>query len=263
MKLSGVAFHGVDNSLIPDALDTLPRAAKRLMEVLRKGTPTSPSSTPRSWSLDSCLSPKAFTGNKLDPSQVGGTEFYVTKLEDPFDPRSSVALTEEKMTLPSDIAFRSVGYKSVALPGFAEAGIHFDEKRGVIKNDGLGRAIQLPTDTGSSIEAQPLALPGVYCAGWVKNGPTGVIASTMRDAFITGDAVVQDWLSGAPFLGPPANGTPGGWAAVSADIGALSNQVVTWDQWRQIDRAERERGAEKGKERDKFTNVGDMLNSIT
>ncbi|GFP58196.1 probable NADPH:adrenodoxin oxidoreductase, mitochondrial [Trichoderma asperellum] len=263
MKLSDVAFHGVNNSLIPEALDTLPRAAKRLMEVLRKGTPTSPSNTPKSWSLDSCLSPKAFVGSRLNPSHVGGTEFYVTKLEDPFNPRSSVVLTEETMTLPSDIAFRSVGYKSVALPGFAEAGIHFDEKRGVIKNDGVGRAIQLPTDTGSSIETQPSALPGVYCAGWVKNGPTGVIASTMRDAFITGDAVVQDWLSGAPFLGSSANGTAEGWAAVSADVGALSNQVVTWDQWRQIDQAERERGSEKGKERDKFTDVGDMLNSIT
>ncbi|KAM0516142.1 hypothetical protein ACHAPE_005765 [Trichoderma viride] len=206
---------------------------------------------------------QAFVGSKLEPSHVGGTEFYVTKLEDAFNPRSSVALTEETITLPSDIAFRSVGYKSVALPGFAEAGIHFDEKRGVIKNDGLGRAIQLPADASNSVQVQPSALPGVYCAGWVKNGPTGVIASTMRDAFITGDAVVQDWLSGAPFLGSSANGMAGGWAAVSADIGALSNQVVTWDQWRQIDRVERERGLEKGKERDKFTNVGDMLNSIT
>ncbi|KAM0247101.1 hypothetical protein ACHAQJ_009979 [Trichoderma viride] len=262
MKLAGVAFHGVDNSLIPTALDTLPRPAKRLMEVLQKGTPASPSSSPKSWSLDSCLSPKAFIGNKLNPARVGSTEFYVTNLEDPSNPRSSAALTEDTMTLPSDIAFRSVGYKSVALPGFADVGIQFDEKRGIIKNDGLGRATRLPTDPGQSLETQPLALPGVYCAGWVKRGPTGVIASTMRDAFITGDAVVQDWLSGAPFLGLSASGTAGGWEAVNADIGVQSDQVVTWDRWRQIDRAERARGLIKGKERDKFINIGDMLDSI-
>lgn len=262
MKLTGVAFHGVDNSLIPTALDTLPRAAKRLMEVLRKGTPASVHDSPKSWSLDSCLAPKAFIGNTLNPSVVGSTEFNVTKLEDPFNPKSSVALTGETMTLPSDIAFRSVGYKSVALPGFAEAGIHFDEKRGIIKNDGQGRALQSQTDLGQSPETQPLSLPGVYCAGWVKRGPTGVIASTMMDAFTTGDAVIQDWLSGAPFLGSSANGAAQGWEAIKADAGVHTDQVVTWDRWRQIDQAEKAQGLARGKEREKFTSIRDMLGSI-
>ncbi|KAH6607904.1 ferredoxin-nadp+ reductase [Trichoderma cornu-damae] len=262
MKLSGVAFHGVDDTLIPTALDALPRAAKRLMEVLRKGTPASASSSPKSWSLNSCLSPKAFVGNKQNPSLVGGTEFYVTKLGDPFDPQSSVALTEDAVTLPSDIAFRSVGYKSVALPGFAELGIRFDEKRGIINNDGSGRATHLPTDPGEALETQPLPLPGVYCAGWVKSGPTGVIASTMRDAFMTGDAVVQDWLSGAPFLSSSANGAAEGWGAVKADVGAQGDRVVTWDQWRQIDQVERAQGQARGKEREKFTSIREMLDSI-
>ncbi|RFU72671.1 ferredoxin-nadp+ reductase [Trichoderma arundinaceum] len=262
MNLSGVAFHGVDNSLMPAALDTLPRPAKRLMEVLRKGTPTYPSDSPKSWSLDSCLSPKSFIGNKQNPARVGSTEFYVTNLEDPFNPQSSVALTEEITTLPSDIAFRSVGYKSIALPGFTEVGIQFDEKRGIIKNDGLGRATQRPNGLDEPREAQLLPLPGVYCAGWVKRGPTGVIASTMRDAFITGDAVVQDWLSGALFLGSPANGIAGGWEALKADVGAQADQVITWDQWRQIDRVERAHGQARGKEREKFTSIRDMLGSI-
>ncbi|KAL7785252.1 hypothetical protein V8C37DRAFT_394427 [Trichoderma ceciliae] len=262
MNLPGVAFHGVDNSLIPKALDALPRAGKRLMEVLRKGTPASASDSPRSWSLNSCLSPKAFIGNKLNPSLVGGTEFYVTKLQDPFNPQSPVALTEETTTLPSDIAFRSVGYKSVALPGFAEVGIQFDERRGIIKNDGLGRATQSPPNLSEPPETQPYPLPGVYCAGWVGRGPTGVIASTMRDAFITGDAVVQDWLSGAPFLGTSASGTAEGWVAVKADAGVQTDQAVTWGQWRQIDQAERVQGMARGKGREKFTNVRDMLGSI-
>lgn len=262
MNLSGVAFHGIDDSLIPPALDKLPRAAKRLMEVLRKGTAAQVSETPKSWSLDSCLSPKAFVGDKRNPSRVGSTEFYVTKLEDPFSPQSSVALTEETRTLPSDIAFRSVGYKSVPLPGFAEVGIQFDEKRGVIRNDGLGRATQVLPGLSEPSGTPPITLPGVYCAGWVKRGPTGVIASTMRDAFMTGDAVVEDWLSGAPFLNHPAEGKAGGWDAVKADVGAQADQVVTWDQWRQIDQAETARGATRGKPREKFTSVRDMLGTL-
>ncbi|TFA97499.1 putative NADPH:adrenodoxin oxidoreductase [Trichoderma ghanense] len=262
MNLPGVAFHGIDNSLIPPALDKLPRAAKRLMEVLRKGTAARVPDSPKSWSLDSCLSPKAFVGDNQDPSRVGSTEFYVTKLQDPFNPQSSVALTEETRTLPSDIAFRSVGYKSVPLPGFAEVGIQFDEKRGVIRNDGLGRATQVPPGQSEPSGTPPITLPGVYCAGWVKRGPTGVIASTMRDAFLTGDAVVEDWLSGAPLLNHPAEGTAGGWEAVKADVGGQADQVVTWDQWRQIDQAETARGATRGKPREKFTSVREMLSSL-
>lgn len=262
MKLSGVAFHGADNSLIPAALDTLPRATKRLMEVIRKGTSASVSESPKSWSLDNCLSPKAFVGDRQNASHVGSTEFYVTKLEDPFNPRSSVTRTDETVTLPSDIAFRSVGYKSVALPGFAEVGIQFDEKRGIITNDGLGRATQSSADLVEPVGTHPPALPGVYCSGWVKRGPTGVIASTMSDAFITGDAVVHDWLSGAPFLNRSGNGTAAGWEAIKVDVGAQADQVVTWDQWRQIDQAETAQGVTRGKPREKFTSIRDMLSSI-
>lgn len=37
---------------------------------------------------------------------------------------------------------------------------------------------------------------GLYCSGWVRNGPVGVIATTMNDAFQTGELVVQDLKSG-------------------------------------------------------------------
>lgn len=41
-----------------------------------------------------------------------------------------------------------------------------------------------------------LSLQGLYCSGWVRNGPVGVIATTMNDAFQTGELVVQDFKSG-------------------------------------------------------------------
>ena len=33
---------------------------------------------------------------------------------------------------------------------------------------------------------------GLYCSGWIKRGPVGVIVSTMTDSFQTGNVVVQD-----------------------------------------------------------------------
>ena len=36
---------------------------------------------------------------------------------------------------------------------------------------------------------------GLYCSGWVKRGPIGVIVSTMNDGFETGMTVVEDLKS--------------------------------------------------------------------
>ncbi|KAJ6444214.1 NADPH:adrenodoxin oxidoreductase [Purpureocillium lavendulum] len=200
MKLPSVAFWPANRALIPQDIKALPRASRRLMEVLLKGTSLPPEHAPRSWSLDSCLSPRHFLGHRDDPTAVASTEFDVTHLQDPFDPASRVVTTGATKILPSDVVFRSVGYRSVALPEFAEVGIQFDTTRGIVSNDGLGRVTSLVSEGHVAPRMTAQQVAGFYCAGWLKRGPTGVIASTMQDAFATGDAIVQDWLSGARFL---------------------------------------------------------------
>lgn len=258
MKLHSVAFHSVDRSLIPHDVKPLPRASKRLMEVILKGSEATVETALKSWSLDNCLSPRHFLGNKEVPTAVASTEFNVMKLADAFNPLSKTVATGKTLNLPSDIVFRSVGYKSVALSEFADMGIQFDDSRGVVNNDGLGRVTQALADGDASILRQ---VPGVYCAGWVKRGPTGVIASTMQDAFITGEAIVQDWISGATFLRSKEEATRG-WHGVRQDEDSRTDSTVSWDQWLQIDKAEKQCGKKLGKEREKFTNTRDMLAAI-
>lgn len=258
MKLSGVAFHPVDSSLIPTDTKKLPRASRRLMDILLKGSSESLESCSQSWSLDFCLSPKSFESNPGSPSRVASTTFERTILSSPFDHSAYASGTGELMQLPSSIVFRSIGYKSLALDGFSEMGIPFDERRGIIQNDGEGRVHrEVRTLDGAMTYSN---YPGLYCAGWVKRGPTGVIASTMTDAFATADAIAQDWSSRAQFL---CNGTetsaPSGWEGVKSEIGATSGSVIQWPEWHKIDKAERERGQAAGKEREKFTSTADML----
>lgn len=40
------------------------------------------------------------------------------------------------------------------------------------------------------------ACAGLYCSGWVKRGPTGVIATTMNDSFETARILLKDVDSG-------------------------------------------------------------------
>jgi adrenodoxin-NADP+ reductase len=255
VKLPSVGFHPVDASLMPEDISKLPRAPRRIMEVIKKGSPALVESSPKSWSLDFCLSPTEFLPNATSPSRIGNIAFEKTTLvPDPFDPLAKARGTGEIVNINTSATFRSIGYKSEGLPGFTELGIPFNQDLGLIPNDHQGRVIDIheaKSDAG-------VHLPGMYCAGWVKRGPTGVIASTMQDAFATADAIAEDWYSHAPFLN--ANGGSGlGWDGLKDEAERRGCRRVSWQDWQKIDAVEKKNGQLKGKEREKFTKIDDML----
>lgn len=257
MRLPSVAFHPADETLMPDDISKLPRASKRIMEVLKKGSTASASTAAKSWSLDFCLSPTKFNPDTAFPSQLGSVSFEKTTLNpDPFDPAAKAVGTGEIVDIPSSLVFRSIGYKSEALSGLSELGIPFSNRLGIIPNDQLGRVINDNEGRPELISSKHL--PGLYCAGWVKRGPTGVIASTMQDAFSTAEAIAEDWYSHTPFLNE-GNGTGQGWDSVKDEAERKGCRRVSWLDWKKIDAVEKGRGQRNGKEREKLTKVEDML----
>jgi ferredoxin--NADP+ reductase len=117
------------------------------------------------------LSPVAILGDE----RVEGVEIVHNRLVADESGRVSAEPTGEHETIPCGIVFRSVGYLAVALPG-----VPFDERRATIPND-CGRV----TDT-----------PRVYCAGWIKRGPSGVIGTNKKDATETVDLLLEDARAG-------------------------------------------------------------------
>ena len=83
----------------------------------------------------------------------------------------------------------------------------------------------------------------------------------MNDAFATADVIVDDWHSHALFIGSEnGHDTPkDGWAGLKGEAEKRGCRRVSWQDWELIDKAERERGKVKGKEREKFTRIEDML----
>lgn len=257
VKLPSVAFHPVDESLMPEDISKLPRPSRRIMEILKKGSSASASTASKSWSLDFCLSPTSFNPGS-SPNQLKSVAFDRTSLKpNAFDPAAKAVGTGQSIELPASLAFRSIGYKSEALPGFHELGIPFRDRLGIIPNDQFGRVLD---DKGGWLDTRAAQhLPGMYCAGWVKRGPTGVIASTMQDAFSSADAIAEDWNSHAPFLNKKGDGTGLGWAGVKEQAEKRGCRRVSWQDWKKIDAIEKGRGKSKGKEREKFTRTEDML----
>jgi len=178
----------------------------------------------------------------------------------PFDREAKALLTGETIELPASLAFRSIGYKSEALQGFQELGIPFNDRLGIISNDGNGRV--LGNILGPSITPVAPKIGGLYCAGWVKRGPTGVIASTMNDAFQTAEVIAEDWYSPRQrFVGNTYEGehTGLGWEGVKAAAEKEGCRRVSWQDWKKIDAVEKAKGKINGKEREKFTTIEDML----
>lgn len=260
MQLPDTRFRGVHEGLIPPSLKSLERPRRRLMEVLAKGSKTDAKSAAKTWSLDFCLSPSAFQPDDQDASSVGRTNFEKTHLTDIYDPQASVNGKGDTVEFPSPLVFRSIGYKSEPLPEFDALGIPFDERKGVIvSSDDQGRV-------AATIDKEVKGhASGLYCAGWVKRGPTGVIASTMKDAFLTAEAIAEDWKAGKPFLRSrnaveAHDEESAGWQGVKSEGGyELANCVVDWSGWLAIDRAEKQLGQAEGKKRQKFTAIQEML----
>ena len=261
MKLEGVAFEPIDNSLLPSDPAKLPRVQKRLTQLLIKGSTTASSPAQKSWSLNFLQSPTSFVGSPQKSKQLTAMEFVKTafQTQDHFDPRAKVQSTGEISSMPASLAFRSIGYKSEALPGMNQLGIPFDQSTGTIPNASNGRIV-----ASSLAEEGPVTyLPGMYCTGWVKNGPTGVIATTMEDAFASAEAIAEDWEGGVSLTDGKVTGpSRRGWDILKADSTIRSRQTVSWKGWQKIDAEERRRGQIKGKEREKFTSIAEMLDVL-
>ena len=115
-----------------------------------------------------------------------------------------------------------------------------DEQRGVVPNE-RGRI----TDDGSVVA-------GMYAAGWIKRGPSGVIGTTKPDSVESAQLLLED----APSLEACAEPDS---AAGTELLKARDVRVGSYADWQRIDAAEVERGAAVGKPREKFTTVEEML----
>lgn len=272
MQLPHVAFKPVDPTALPADLKKLPRQLSRLAQVIAKGSPVETAEAQKEWELVYMRSPVAFEEDQGQNGTLGAVSF--DEMEFTEDP-SSVGLNDLNairslrvrrkeggilQKLDTKLAFRSVGYQSEPVEGFEEIGIPFDQKMGIIPNDLYGRILSPDRGPGEMAAGH---VPGMYCAGWVKRGPTGVIASTMDDAFISADIIAKDWNDGVQFIGTTeGEGVKAGWEAVKIEAAKRNIRSVSWQDWQTIDAEEKRRGRARGKEREKCRSVAEMLKII-
>ncbi len=152
------------------------------------------------------------------------------------DGTGNVKPTGEFREFPVQAVYRAVGYF-----GSSVDEIPFDDKYGVIKNS-----------EGRVLDAADKQIPGVYCTGWIKRGPVGLIGHTKADAIETISHVIADR---AMWWSP----TEPDEAAVVATLESKGVDFVGWPQWLKIDARERALGEAEGRERIKLFERSQMV----
>ena len=212
-------------------LEAASNVVQRNMEILREFAGREPAGKPKSIRLRFRVSPVAIQGEE----RVEAVEVALNRLEPDGSGSVRAVATDEREVIPCGVVFRSVGYRGVALPD-----VPYDERTGTIPNDG-----------GRVLRADGVAVAGVYCAGWIKRGPTGVIGTNKKDATDTVEHLLEDARDGRL---PARSGGTIDELLVERDVG-----VVTYAGWEAIDLLERSRGEPQGRPRVKLPTWDELL----
>jgi ferredoxin--NADP+ reductase len=137
--------------------------------------------------------------------------------------------TGETYAVPATLVVSCIGYKTPPIDG-----VPYEHGRGRFANSD-GRI-----------------LPGLYCVGWARRGPTGTIGTNRPDGYAVVDLVAADTSDDSGKAGPD------GLDALLASRGA---DVVTFHDWQKIEAAEAAR-ARDGSPREKFVSIDEMIAAV-
>ena len=184
------------------------------------------------------LTPLELIPSDIDKNRIGSVKFGQTRLDGGIG--SQYAVLEDSVTevMPCDLLISSLGYESISIEG-----VPFDHRKKVIPNI-RGRVVK-----DNEINA------GMYCSGWVKRGPRGIVGTNIADAQETVQSVLEDIQRRDIFHG---NKRKEGSEFLRRE-GMLS-KAVDWDGYLKINAYEKTNGAMlRGRERQKITSIDKML----
>jgi ferredoxin--NADP+ reductase len=215
------------------ALETSDGTTRRNVETLTRYAGAEPHGRPRRIVLRFLTSPVAIEGRERVEAIVVERNALVVDQDGIARPRP----TGERERIKTGLVLRSIGYVGSPLPG-----VPFDGSRHTVLNE-EGRVID-PENR------EPI--PGVYAAGWIKRGPSGVIGTNKKCAQETTGLLLADFREGR-LPDPPA----------SADelLAHLREQghVVDYTGWEAIDAHERSLGEPSGRPRVKLVRHEELL----
>ena len=226
---------------VQEVLPTLPRQKKRLTELMFKTAFNEPNQEDLK-KINKLYpiffrSPVEILGKG---TKVAGVKFEINKLVVSDDGSNRAVGTGQFEEVECGLVLRSIGYRSIKV----DEGIPFDSKMGFIPNKD-GRVVE---EAGSD-----KVIKGLYCSGWVKHGPVGVILTTMIESKATGTAIVEDFKNESITLKGLSD------SDLESFLASKGVRPLTYIDWQKIDEEETRRGAEMKKPREKIVSENEMI----
>jgi ferredoxin--NADP+ reductase len=211
---------------------------RRNVELLRDYASRTPQGKSHRLELRFLRSPLEILGDG-DDGPVTGVRVAMNELVTGDDGRVRAEPTGAEEVIECGLVLRSIGYRGVPV-----AGVPFDERPGLIPNQG-GRVV---SDDG--------VCPGEYVVGWIKRGPSGVIGTNKKDAADTVARIIEDAETGT--LGA-AERDPDAGREIEAWLQERVPDHVTWAGWEAIDAHESSLGEPAGRPRVKLVRLDDLF----
>jgi len=237
LEIADVVVDPAEAALDPLSAEDLAAAAppdQRNVETVLEYAARARTAKPRSVTLRYLVSPVEIRGE----GRVEEIVLVRNRLERADDGTLRAVATDETETIPCGLVLRSVGYR-----GLPVEGVPFDERRCTI-----------PHAEGRALDADGRPMPGVYCTGWIKRGPSGVIGTNKKDAVETADALLADLAAGR--LPAPAEPTV---EAVEALLADHRPDAIGYGHWQALDAHERALGEPQGRPRVKICSWDELL----
>jgi len=214
----------VKTEQLPDGVGDLEDREKRLkeknLETLKGYAERDATEKPKRMHFEFFAAPCEILGS----DRVEGIRMERTRVED-----SRAIGTGEFFDVPCGLVVAAIGYHGEALDGAP-----FDDKHGIIPNKD-GRVDD-----------------GLYAAGWIKRGPSGVISTNRPDGVTAAEHILSDFSDG---------GSKPGREALETLLQERKIRFVSFQDWKKIETAEID-NAEGQRPRKKFTSIQDMLNIL-
>ncbi len=215
------------------------KGTQRKIEILQGYAGRSEPAKPRKLALRFLLSPLEIVSGAR--GEVTAVRLARNRLV--FDGAGDVraVATDATETIAAGLVFRSVGYRGVALRD-----LPFDERRGTIPHE-RGRVAGVAGDVR----------PGLYVAGWIKRGPSGVIGTNKPDAAETAERMIED-VTADRLLRPTLPSR----AALEQLLTERGTRWVSYADWQRLDAIEVEAGRSAGRPRRKLVRHEELRQAL-
>lgn len=225
-----VLDEGSENWLNRDGADARER---KNVEIATEYSTRTPAGKKRRVVLRFLASPVKIVGE----DRVEGIEIVKNELVADDDGWLSARPTSETETIECGLVLRSIGYRGQPLDG-----VPFDDQRATVNNLD-GRVLDPET-------AEPI--PGLYTAGWIKRGPSGIIGTNKKCANDTVAQLAADHAAGT-LPEPTEHGD------VTDLLAERETRYVDYPGWQRIDQHETALGEPQGRPRVKLVDVDEMF----